>query len=174
MGTKLVVIINGAGGVGKDAMIDYVSGKIPTVKHSTITTAKKIATLIGWNGKKDIPGRLFLHRTKMMLAEWFDFPFTEMVSAIDAFMESDKSVMFCQIREEPEIRRLCKALREKGIPHITVIVTRESVGNSFYGNPADDNVGRAFDYNYWLENDGTIEESGEWLLEKIEYELSAH
>ena len=63
MADKLVVIINGAGGVGKDTMIDCVAGKIGAVNHSTITTVKQIASLIGWNGKKDIPGRLFLHRT---------------------------------------------------------------------------------------------------------------
>ena len=175
MADKLVVIINGAGGVGKDTMIDYVAGKIGAVNHSTITTVKEIAKIIGWNGKKDIPGRLFLHRTKMMLSEWFDFPYKEMLSAIESFMESGEvPVMFCQVREEPEIRRLCKELDAKGIPHTTVLVTRESVGNSFYGNPADDGVGKTFDYNYWLENDGSIEESGEWLLNRLNYELSVH
>ena len=111
----------------------------------------------------------------MMLSEWFDFPYKEMLSAIESFMESGEvPVMFCQVREEPEIRRLCKELDKKGIPHTTVLVTRESVGNSFYGNPADDGVGKAFDYNYWLENDGSIEESGEWLLDRLKYELSVH
>ena len=53
-------------------------------------------------------------------------------------------------------------------------MTRESVGNSFYGNPADDGAGKAFDYNYWLENDGSVEESGEWLLDRLKFELSVH
>ena len=172
---KLVVIVNGSGGSGKDTLIDYVSDRLPNgaVKYSTIDTVRSVASLIGWNGKKDEEGRLFLHRAKMMLAEWFDFSFKEMVDAIHAFLTTEHDVIFCQAREEEEIKRLCKYLDDKGIAHMTVLVTRACLSGTHYGNPADDNVGKDLEYNYWVENDDTKEDSGEFLLQAVNFERGA-
>ena len=49
---KTVIVINGAGGVGKDTLCDAVALHLPTCNISSITPIKEIARTFGWNGEK--------------------------------------------------------------------------------------------------------------------------
>ena len=50
---KLIVVINGRGGVGKDTLCSFVSDNYNVMNISSIDPIKEIAKTIGWDGKKD-------------------------------------------------------------------------------------------------------------------------
>ena len=57
---KIVIIINGRGGVGKDTLCDLAAKHFKIKNISAITPIKEIAQNYGWNGQKDSKSRKFL------------------------------------------------------------------------------------------------------------------
>ena len=51
---KIVIIINGLGGAGKDTLCDLVAKHYKVRNVSAITPIKNIAQKYGWNGEKDV------------------------------------------------------------------------------------------------------------------------
>ena len=49
---KIVIIINGNGGAGKDTLCDFAGEVYDTMNISAITPIKEIAKANGWNGEK--------------------------------------------------------------------------------------------------------------------------
>ena len=60
MEKKTVVIINGAGGTGKDTLCEITSRHYKTRTISAVDRVKEIALFGGWNGVKDDRGRKLL------------------------------------------------------------------------------------------------------------------
>ena len=50
---KLAIVINGAGGVGKDTLCNLAAKHLKVRNISTITPIKEIAAMAGWDGSKD-------------------------------------------------------------------------------------------------------------------------
>lgn len=153
---KLVVVINGKGGVGKDTLCDALGEIYRVVNVSAITPIKEIASLHGWNGEKDLRSRRFLAELKRVFAEYNDLPNRYLVSQYEEFLESDGEVLCVHIREKDQIQRFVSAVTT---PCITLLVRRE-LGGQTYGNDADDDV-ENYPYDYIFDNNGPLEESKE-------------
>ena len=56
---KIVIIINGRGGVGNDTLCDLDAKYLHVEKLSAISPLTEIAQNYGWNGEKDSRSRKF-------------------------------------------------------------------------------------------------------------------
>ena len=74
---KIVVIINGKGGVGKDTLCDALSSKYTVRNVSSITPIKEIAQLGGWQGGKQNKDRKFLADLKKLFKKRNGIIFTK-------------------------------------------------------------------------------------------------
>ena len=64
---KIVIIINGNGGAGKDTLCDFAGEVYDTMNISAITPIKEIAKANGWNGEKDAKSRMNMRNLKKVL-----------------------------------------------------------------------------------------------------------
>lgn len=157
---KQVFVINGSGGVGKDTFVDLVTIELnnimkrfyTVINFSSIDKVKQIAKEIGWNGQKTEKDRKFLSDLKILTSKYCDMPFQSMKEKVDEFQTDKKSIfLFLHIREPEEISRAVKAFNAK-----TILIRRNSVKH-ITSNMADENVFN-YDYNFIIDNDGTIGE----------------
>lgn len=178
---KLIFIINGSGGVGKDTFVELVSVELndilkkfrTVINFSSVDKVKEIAKEIGWSGKKSERDRKFLSDLKILTSEYCDMPFESMKNKVNKFLKDEESVfLFLHIREPEEIAR---AVKEFGA--ITVLIVRNSVKH-ITSNIADENV---FNYNYdfVIDNNGTKEElsnkAKKFILEVMkQYDFKEH
>ena len=164
---KAVIVINGAGGVGKDTLCDLAAKHFKVYNVSSITPIKEIAALCGWNGSKDDKSRKFLADLKKISVEYNDYPTLWAKERYLEFLSSENEVMFLHIREPEEIKKFvlatdcaAKTLLIRGGCRMT---------KTNYGNAADDSV-EQYEYDYYYTNEKTIEEAEvefSALLEKI-------
>ena len=88
-----IYIINGAGGVGKDQFIKFVTdelGEKYTYNISTVDVVKSIAQKIGWKGEKTPQDRKYLSDLKDMMTYWSDAPFNNVVNLTELQVEEWK------------------------------------------------------------------------------------
>ena len=64
---KIVVIINGKGGVGKDTLCNTSTTYFMSEMISAITPIKEVAKMCGWKGDKSSKSRKFLSDLKRLL-----------------------------------------------------------------------------------------------------------
>ena len=153
---KLVIIINGNGGVGKDTLCDFASEAFGVRNISSVTPIKEIASQCGWKGEKDAKARKFLADLKEAFVAYNDLPFTYIKEQYHAFLEtSDEEVMFIHIREGEEIDKVKQYIK---IPCITLLITRNHKHSRCWGNPSDDNVA-SYAYDYCYRNDKRLTEA---------------
>lgn len=157
---KQIFVINGSGGVGKDTFVELVSVELndklkkfhTVVNFSSADKVKEIAREIGWDGKKSEKDRKFLSDLKSLTSDYCDMPFQSMKNKIEEFIGSDKGqVLFLHIREPEEIKRVVNEFKAK-----TILIVRDSVTH-IISNVSDKNV-FDYDYDFVIENNGTIEE----------------
>lgn len=142
---KVIIIINGSGGVGKDTLCGFVSLKYKVTNISAITPVKKIAFQCGWNGEKDEKSRKFLADLKKVLVEYNDLPHRYLVEEYEKFLQNDAQILFVHIREGDEIDRFKRCVE---IPCFTLLIRRDSFLKN-WGNDSDDNVENyVYDYIY--------------------------
>lgn len=166
---KQVFIINGSGGIGKDTFVNLIQLNFksnyfhPIMNFSSVDKVKKVARMIGWDGKsKTEKDRKFLSDLKLLCTEYNDMPFNSMCEVVEEFNKSRHyQMLFLHIREPEEIERTKNAFNAK-----TILVKRDSVKH-ITSNMADENV---FNYNYdiVINNDETLEELETKALEFIE------
>ena len=153
---KLVIIINGNGGVGKDTLCDFASEVFSVRNISSVTPIKEIASQYGWRGEKDAKARKFLADLKEAFVAYNDMPFTYIKKQYHEFLESsDEEVMFIHIREGEEIDKVKKYIKT---PCVTLLITRNQNRTRCWGNPSDDNVAD-YAYDYCYRNDKKLEEA---------------
>ena len=161
------VIINGFGGVGKDAFIRE-CGKYAFIKNmSSVRRVKEAAALLGWNGEKEEKDRAFLCELKDLCERYNDMPFRDMETEYHWCREhTPTEILFLHIREPAQIARAKEAFRA-----VTVFIHRPDV-KKIVGNHADAEVCE-YDYDYYVINDSTIEELSKkahefvkWLRER--------
>lgn len=158
---KLVIVINGNGGVGKDTLCDFAAESYSVRNISAITPIKEIAALHGWNGEKDAKARKFLADLKAAFIAYNDLPFLYFKEQYHAFLENmAEEIMFVHIREAEEID---KVKQYTHTPCITLLVTRNQSAGQCWGNPSDDNV-ENYEYDYRYSNDKELEEVKEDFL----------
>lgn len=138
---KQVFIINGRGGVGKDAFVTFIgkSSCKPVMNFSSVDKVKDIARIIGWTGGKTEKDRKFLSDLKLLCADYSNMPFNSMKEKVREFAENDSTMLFLHIREPEEIE---KAKVEFGAK--TILVKRDEI-KQITSNMADKNV---FNYMY--------------------------
>ena len=150
--------MNGNGGVGKDTLCDFVSGKYKVKNISAITPIKEIAKICGWRGEKDPKSRKFLADLKRDTIEFNDYPFKYLVKEYEEFRTDDAEILFVHIREGEEID---KFKRYVDLPCLTLLVRRQQAQH--WGNESDDNVEK-YQYDYCYDNDKELQEArGDFL-----------
>jgi len=155
---KAVIVINGAGGVGKDTLCDAAQTRYKTRNISTITPIKEIAALCGWNGTKDNKSRKFLSDMKRLCADYNDFPTNWAKAQFEDFLHTDEQILFVHIREAEEIAKFVASTG--GVAKTLLIRGGERFKQRFggYGNISDDGV-ENYHYDYYFDNDTSLEDA---------------
>lgn len=155
---KTVIVINGAGGVGKDTLCELAAKHFKVYNISSITPIKEVAAMCGWQGEKDDKARKFLSDLKRLTVLYNDYPTVWAKAKYDAFLESDDDIMFVHIREAEEI---AKFVRATGGAAKTLLVRGGSrMTKAHYGNVSDDGV-ENYPYDYYFLNEKTLAEAEE-------------
>lgn len=148
---KKIIVINGTGGSGKDTFVELVSTIKKVYNVSSVDKVKEIAKICGWNGEKKEKDRKFLSDLKLLLIDYNDLPFNDICEKIEKFNNLDDEIMFIHIREPEEIDRVVKKCNA-----ITLLIKRKGLEN-IETNSSDFNVDN-YEYNYYINNDGTIDD----------------
>lgn len=154
---KIIIIINGKGGCGKDTLVKFAIDEYKFVWNtSAIDPIKDIAKNYGYDDNdKTEKSRKFLSDLKNVFVEWNNMPTDYLIGKAKEFYESDgiySRIMFVHIREPKEIKKFKDAItRHIGTENDsnclvrTMLVKNLSTDNKSYGNSSDDCVE---DYNY--------------------------
>ena len=153
---KVTIVINGAGGVGKDTLCELAAKRFKTKNISSITPIKEIATLCGWDGTKDNKARKFLSDLKKLCVEFNDYPTLWAKREYDEFLLSDSEIMFVHIREPEEIKKFVDATG--GAARTLLVRGGKRMSGEKYGNASDDGV-ENYSYDFYFMNDSTIEDA---------------
>ena len=151
---KAVIVINGAGGVGKDTLCDLSAKHFKVYNVSSITPIKEIASLCGWDGSKDDKSRKFLADLKRISIEYNDYPTVWAKERYKEFLSSENEVMFLHVREPEEIRKF--VLATDGEARTLLIRGGNRMTKTSYGNAADDYV-EQYEYDYYYVNERTLD-----------------
>lgn len=152
---KLVIVINGAGGVGKDTLCSFAAEEYRVRNVSSVDPIKEIARLGGWDGDKSDKSRKLLSDLKMLFTQYNDLCLKYILEQYREFLAGDEQVMFVHIREPEEIARFvaCAPNRIK-----TLLVTDSRKAARVYQNASDDNVDR-YRYDFTYDNCRPLEET---------------
>ena len=96
---KLAIVINGAGGVGKDTLCAIAAKKYRVRNVSSITPIKELAARCGWKGEKTDRARKFLSDLKRLTVEFSDLPTEYLTEQYREFLAGDEQILFAHIRE---------------------------------------------------------------------------
>ena len=161
---KVAIVINGAGGVGKDTLCELAAKHFKVMNISSITPIKEIAALCGWDGTKDNKSRKFLSDLKNLCVEYNDFPTSWAKARYDEFLLSDEEILFVHIREPKEIEKFVSAT---GGNAVTLLIRGgKRMSNEKYGNASDDGV-EDYPYDYYFLNENTIDVAERDFVELI-------
>lgn len=163
---KVVIIINGTGGSGKDTFVSFCSKHSRVMNFSSIDKVKEVASLIGWDGGKTEKDRKFLSDLKQLTTKYNDMAFNSIKNAYEKFMNSDDEIMFIHIREPEEIERTVKFFKAKSL-----LIKKVGLDN-IESNYSDANVDN-YDYDYIIENTTleNFEKEAEIFLTKLRNQI---
>jgi len=153
---KTVIVINGAGGVGKDTLCEFAEKHFKVMNVSSITPIKEIATMCGWKGEKTDKARKFLSDLKALSIEYNDYPTLWAMERYKEFLNSDFDIMFLHVREGVEIDKFVRAT--DGRAKTLLVRGGSRMTKSNYGNASDDLV-ENYPYDYYFVNDKSLEEA---------------
>lgn len=158
---KLVIVINGRGGVGKDSVCDCVATGYSVLNVSSITPIKEIAAIYGgWNGGKTEKDRRFLSDLKEIFTNYNDLPTRYLLAQVEAFKKDPvQQVMFAHIREPKNIKKFVDLLDGQAI---TLLIKGRN-DDKVYGNSSDDDVEK-YPYDYVYINNKPLDKMEEDVL----------
>ena len=162
---KAVLVINGQGGVGKDALCEIAERHFKVKNISSITPIKEIAKNCGWNGTKDDRSRKFLADLKQLSIEYNDYPTSWAIEQYEDFLRGDEEIMFVHIREPREIEKFVE--RTNGAAKTLLVRAGDRIKRGAFGNSADDLV-EHYNYDLYFMNDKTLEEAEESFVGLLE------
>lgn len=154
---KLIVVINGKGGTGKDTLCESLETAYKVMNVSAIDPIKEIARQHGWNGEKDDVSRRFLAELKRTFVNYNNLPTVYLKEKTEQFLSNSDDILFVHIREADQIEEYKAAIA----PHkcVTLLIKRSAVDeNHTFGNLADDEV-ENYDYDFTFANELPIGES---------------
>ncbi len=151
---KIVIVVNGKGGVGKDTFCEKAGLFFQAKSISAITPIKEIARICGWNGEKDLKSRKFLADLKQLLVDYNGYPNRYLEGEYRRFLDSEWETLFVHIREADQIADFLRRIPGK---KLALLVRSARLSSAHYGNAADDEV-EAYDYDAVFQNDCTLEE----------------
>lgn len=160
---KLVIIINGSGGVGKDTICDIVAKHYKVLNVSSVDPIKEIALKNGWGGEKDNISRKFLSDLKVVFSEYNNLSNRYLLDKYKYFLTSDKEIMFVHIREPHDIDVFKSSINNKNC--VSLLIRRNL--NKLYGNMADDGV-ENYNYDFYYDNSTPIDEVESNFMEYFE------
>lgn len=149
---KLIIVINGSGGAGKDTICNIVSKYYPTINISSITPIIEIAKLGGWSGEKDAKSRRLLSDLKSIFTEYNDLSYLYIMRECKKFLEDNNLIMFVHIREANEIQKFKNSVLANCK---TLLIRRKETGAVLLGNESDDLVEK-FQYDYFYNNNKSL------------------
>jgi hypothetical protein len=161
---KVAIVINGAGGVGKDTLCELAAKHFKVRNISSITPIKEVAALCGWDGTKDNKARKFLSDLKNLCVEYNNYPTVWAKRQYDEFIESDEEVMFVHIREAGEIKKF--VLATDGAAKTLLVRGGKRMSNEKYGNVSDDEV-ENYNYDYYFMNESTLDVAEKEFVELL-------
>ena len=154
---KLVIAINGRGGVGKDTLCDFAAKHFAVCNLSSIMPVKELAAQCGWSGEKTDRARRFLSDLKALLIDYNDYPTVWAKARYEEFLASDAQIMFMHIREGEEITKFVRAT-DGMAKTLLVRPGKRDEGRAVYGNVSDDCV-EQYAYDFYYVNDLPLEET---------------
>lgn len=161
---KVAIVINGAGGVGKDTLCELAAKHFKVKNISSITPIKEVAALCGWDGTKDNKARKFLSDLKNLCVEYNNYPTLWAKGRYDEFLVSDEEIMFVHIREAKEIKKFVEATG--GAAKTLLVRGGKRMSNEKYGNVSDDEV-ENYSYDYYFLNENTLDEAERDFVELL-------
>ena len=164
-----IVIINGKTGSGKDTFVKMVGEKFPTVNIHSSDVAYEILDMLGWDGAERTPEiRDFMAYIMERSRTLFDGITKDVLTRVhrNLLEGEEKSFVFIHVREADQIERLYDAY----YPLVDVMwVERDVEIPAGITNSSDLNVGEYVDYDFIINNTGSIEdlskEVNRWLKE---------
>lgn len=153
MAEKITIVINGAGGAGKDTLCAYAQTLYPVRVVSSITPIKDIAVLGGWDGKKDEAGRLLLVELKKAFVAYNDLPLKYLLEQQRSFLNGNEKIMFVHIREAHEIDKF----KRMATGVVKTMLIRRDTGCRWH-NDSDAKV-EQYAYDYYFDNNADLETS---------------
>lgn len=149
--TKRIIIINGSGGVGKDAFCRAVSRYAGVTVRSSIDPIKTVARQLGWSGGKSEKDRKFLSDLKALTTGYNDWAMQYLRGAVGVFHDPDDAdeILFLHIREPEEIERAAKEFDA-----VTVLVKNSRIPK-VTSNKSDASVD-GYWYDAVIHNEGTV------------------
>lgn len=157
---KIVIIINGVGGAGKDTICELAAKHYKVKNISAITPIKDIAKNYGWNGEKDARSRKFLSDLKRVFIDYNDLPTKYLYGQYREFLESKNEILFVHIREKEEIEKFKKLVN---IRCKTLLIDRQNIEVEKWGNASDDEV-KNYQYDLYFENNRSLSEIEQKLV----------
>ena len=154
--SKVAIVINGPGGVGKDTLCDLAAKHFRVMNISSISPIKEIAAMCGWDGSKDDKARRFLSDLKRLCVEYNDYPTVWATEKYNEFLASEYDILFVHIREGSEISKFVTATDFKA--KTLLVRGGERMKKETYGNASDDEV-ENYSYDYYFVNDKTLGEA---------------
>ena len=158
---KIVLVINGNGGIGKDSLLIFAQKYIALRNISSVTPIKEIAAVGGYDdNKKDEKSRQLISDLKKLFIAYNDLPLNYVRKEYSKFLKSTKDEFLCvHIREPKEIDRLKKYINCK-----TLFIVRD--GSKKWNNESDDNASK-YKYDYTFENNKPLAEGGKDFVELL-------
>lgn len=173
---KILIVINGYPKSGKSLMCKYINEilltkNILSLEVSYASLAKSIATSLGWNGEKTLEDRLFLSELTNITAKWKNLPFMNNIEEINNGFNSKYDCAMIHAREPKTIEDIKKYYSDnKNVKVYTVYLERRAVKDEKFSNEADRGV-ENYDYDFYLNNNGTKESLFKTTEDWIEYIL---
>ena len=157
---KVLIIINGRGGVGKDTLCEFAARNYRVRNVSSITPIKEIAAANGWKGEKTPKARKFLADLKDAFTQYNDLPTSYLLRQYQEFLAGNEQIMFAHIREGREIDKLKQQVSG---PVITLLVQSSCRQLKNWGNTSDDQVDQ-YPYDQIYDNSKPLKAAEEDFL----------
>ena len=168
---KLIFVINGCGGVGKDTLCAIAAKSFRVTNISSITPIKEFAALCGWQGDKSDRSRRFLSDLKRLTIQYNDYPTRWVYEQYQKFLAGDDEILFVHIREPEEIRKFVKRTEGRAKTLLIRGGRRFSRTQRHYGNHSDDDVEK-YRYDYYFMNDKPLHEIEPQFLTLLQERMS--